>query len=465
MRRLVALAALAALVGCVQNPPPKPPPPTPPPTVFDGMLLRVDGQRLAHQDGRSFDFRGAIACCNSLDGEPEPRWPLTSLEWMDWARAIGGANFFHLRLGPWRAVGGAEEGWRDVGGAYAERDGRADLDLWNDRFWSAVAELLVGLGERGVYAEVDVNDGWGIKHCQWGDVPGYHPWAAANNIQAVDECRADVLTPRHEAWVRKVVDSTGRYGNVVYQVGNESALAPGWTKEREEAIIATIHDEEQKRGYRRHLVFSQAQKPAVIPSADGCEIHTNGGVPSPDACLGKPVLVNEYNPRPPLAAAAVASNYCAARAVGVYYWAWRHGQEEAFPDALARIKAGCGQDAGCRPPPERDRAWAVVCEARPVADVDAPSCAEMGITGDPLLGPLAAAIAALPTCGDDQIAQLEALAAELRTGFGLCAARFSDAVFARRPDGRWNEWHPVAFGPGCFVHPSNALKLVWSHGD
>ena len=88
----------------------------------------------------------------------------------------------------------------------------------------------------------------------------------------------------------------GRHGNVIYQLGNENGLVPGFQPDWERSMAAIIRDEEGRRGYRRHLIGTQSQLGILIndPAIDYAEFHTDGGSVSGRA---KPTGVNEVQPR------------------------------------------------------------------------------------------------------------------------------------------------------------------------
>lgn len=455
--KFVVVLLAVALAACAGNPPNPLPTPTPvPPStgpVNPEMLLHADGAVLKTPDGNAYDFRGAVACCNTEAGEPNPKWPLGATDWFDYLKAHGNINTYHKRLGPWRTGPGGEKEWAATGGAYIEVGGKADLTQFNPKFWDAVDNLLTEAAKRGMWAEVDLLDGWGIKHVRMGDIPGYHPWAPANNVQGEDHANP-TFDAVQEAYIRKAVQAVGRHGNVVFETSNEGGLVPGWNVAWEQAIIATIHDEEGKRGYPRHLVATNAQQP--VPAADWNEYHTGGG-PQPPS--GKVTGTNEYNPEPALSGATMFGNYCSARAAGTYYWLWRHSMSRAeWKAGLGMVKAGCGAAPACPHPDFNAAGWVAVPKG--------------GQTGPDLVQAGEKVRAAHPDwfkdgCVyplDDQHANilrvLNASAAQYRAD-GRCGWPEHDAVMAARLDGDWDEGHLVAYTNGCFLLPGNVVKHVW----
>ena len=313
-----------------------------PSTLDPQRLLHAQEGQLVHADGRAMDFRGAISCCGGAMG-----WPLYDESWVD---LVEGFNFntLHVRLGPFLTGANGESDWATVGGAYVETNGKADLTRFNEVFWARVRQLLTYARDRGFYVEVDVVDAWAVKHCQWGDLPGYSAWDATFNHQEQDWCTGTgsaAITPGSvvDHWVRKVVFETGRFDNVIYQDGNEVSLVADYSAAYTASMATILHDEETQRGYPRHLFGTQSNdaEAMALPDVDFLEFHQNNAL-DPNRCLGKPCLVNEYNPNPSLTPAQLHQRYCTARSNGTYFWYWRHGQDQtAMVETLGLIGAGC----------------------------------------------------------------------------------------------------------------------------
>lgn len=472
---LALVATLAACGGVVRSPGPPTPVPTPSPTpppaaaTFPELGLTVQGSTFIQADGKPLDFRGAKACCTSQDGEPDPKWPLVSDAWMDFVKAQGNVNFVGVRLGPWRAVAGGEDGQADLGGAYLEVGGKADLLQWNPVFWARIVGIHEHAGALGERVENGLFDGWGMKaHCTRGSKT-YHPWIPDNNAQGIDACDAQTPgSPTQEAWIRKAVAETGRFHNAVYELSNEGILVPSsvaW----EAWVISIVRDEEAKRGFPRHLIGSDA----MAAAADFGIIHQNGE-PTSSQCGGKPCVNNEYNPSPAFTPAQLHGFYCAAKARGTYYWYWRHEQTKAaMDDTLARIKGGCANvtPAVCPRPDFEDPAWKVVCKRKPEAGFTTCPDGERLVYAQKLL----AAEVAISSEGsqpkpggcfpDGELSEarvidyLEATAGALQAA-GLCAWHDHDAVQVQLTPTRWHELHPVVFKTGCLLPVEVALTVV-----
>lgn len=442
----------------------------PPPggRLHDEMLLRASGGRFVLPDGDPITFRGAIACCSTEEGEANPEWPLASAAFRQRVREVGDVNFLHIRLGPWRAEATSDAWVRELGGGYLEAGGdEVDLARWNPAFWSKVDALLAEAGDAGQWVEVDLCDGWGLKHAKLGDFGpewAYHPWLRHNNVQNEDWIasagnRAITAGSVFEAWVRRVVETTGRHGNVIYQLGNENGLIAGFSPDWERSMAAILRDEEARRRYGRHLIGTQSQRAALIddPAIDYAEFHTNGGTVTARA---KPTGVNEYNPQPPLLSTAAHSHYCAAAQGGVMYWLWRHGMSRShWEQALALVKGGC-PGTPCPLPDFEAAGWTEVLPKPGSQTVAALSAAETRVTAarTDLFEPGTNCLRSNTV--PNILAALEAIAAEMRAA-GTCSWQHSDAIMARRPDGAWEELHAMAFGTGCLIAPSNAYKRTF----
>lgn len=302
-----------------------------------GMQLGLQGSVLLSPDGGPLVLRGAISCCGGGYG-----WPLFDDAWLA-LTAAKQANFLHARLGPFLTQNAnGETDWAAIGGGYVEVNGIADLSRFNGAFWSRLEQLLAAARAQGQWVEIDVADGWAIKHCRHGDIPGYSAWDPAWNLQGENACAAAgsaALVPgsTQERWVRQVVDATGAFDNVLYQDGNELGLVPGYSVEWTRSLLAVIRDEEALRGFPRHLFGTDSGDSGamLLPGVDYVELHQDGAA-SLGQCQQKACLVNEYNPNPPLTPEQFRERYCAARTQGTWFWYWRHDQSEA--DMLASLE-------------------------------------------------------------------------------------------------------------------------------
>ncbi|MFO0568141.1 MAG: hypothetical protein U0263_20945 [Polyangiaceae bacterium] len=319
--------------------------------AFPELALAVSGSGFVTRAGAPFVPNQAISCCGGGYG-----WPLVDTAWIDFVRGYG-VNWLHVRLGPWRTVPGAEDEWALVGGAYAEQGGLAVLEQFNPAFWAKLEELVSYAGTQAMRVEIDVVDGWGLKHAlsdDYGPKWPYHPWSAWNNSGGVDHVTAagTLEIPAgsvYDAWVRKVAEHTCKYGNVTLEDGNEISLKQGYVPAFSQSIGNIYWDECKKRGFLldgvpfRPLLGTQSESADTLsaPQIAYGEFHKDSAI-APSLCQGKPCGVNEYNPDPPLAPLALASEVCAARQAGTWFSYWRHGQSAAqMAETLSLIQSGC----------------------------------------------------------------------------------------------------------------------------
>jgi hypothetical protein len=432
MRRWIQLAvvALAGVVlmgascGKPHPQPPTPPTPTPPPVetgrpttpVFTNLVLRQSGGRFTSP------FNGAIPCWPTdgtgeilkVDGRVIPYWwSLTSPEWIDHIKEKG-ASAVHLRLGP---AAGSEAccGMQDVGGPYT-----MDGTDWNQPYWDRLHSILRHAGEKGILVELDLLDGWVIKHALAGDVK--MPWSDED----VHRAMIVPFSPATQKWLEKVVFETCPYGNLVYQVGNENDLTPGWSETYERAVFDFVRQRENGTGCNGAIVHMVGSNTVDYGGPyDYFSSHSSGAELKPIG--GRPISVNEYNPH--LAPATYKDRLCEAQATGQAFWYWRSdGTDSTQDESLALIKAPCGA-GGC---------------TITIGDII------QGMTSA-TTAPLNAAKAAVgDVCGKPPEESLTRLAAQL-TAQGECATKDEDRVFIRRPDGNADEQHAVAYTDGCWA--------------
>lgn len=419
---LYTLPIVLLLIGAKCPPTPPTPTPTPTPTpspvntrptspVYTDLLLRQNNGRLTHQDGSPYKLIGAIPCwppcddpgCLKVDGKPvDYWWPLVSPGWMQ-AVAPKGVNALHIRLGP----GVAAEaccGLQDVGGPYLEapalsrlrggdrpesippRSGSAmkaapkgpgAAPQWNQKYWDRVHLILNEAGRRGFVVEVDVVDGWLIKHSIWGDT--HMPWPAPDVVNAA----AVPLNASLTAWVDKVQHELCFYGNVIKQISNESEGIPGWSSAWESAVWNELKVREDAEKCVVQMIGSNTR--AYDVPADYFQQH-DANVNSPIS--GRPVMQNEWNPAK--APASFKAECDADLAQGTGCWYWRSNGDDATQDASLNSINGPVQ-TGCHDPlPDRNKLifnFHCVngnCDTTPINHGDHDYCVAigMGVYGD-----------------------------------------------------------------------------------
>jgi hypothetical protein len=357
---------------------------------------------------------------------------------MDYFKGYG-ANMFHFRLGPFYGDADHESAWTGIGGAYAGGPGSD----WNPAFWSKIRELLDHAGEMKANVEINIIDTWYCKHASssWGDQQ--MPWPQAD----IDACGKS-MTPEQEKFIRKAVQETGLYANVIYLTDNEGGEINGTKLEWYEAVSAIIRDEEKKLPVQVVHLIGTNNTDFAGGSFDYVATHAKAALTEPIA--GKHTENNERNPA--FSPAQEAANYKAAQDVNLHYWFWRADQTQAQMDeTLQLIKSNAV--VGCFPPDAEDPKWQVP-----------PTPGVVGTNMRPAVEAGKANMA--ERCGTDHqgsLATLELLGAELRK-LGYCAGLSADSVFILNPEGLWQEFHAVSFATGCWANdPAQLPKNTWTY--
>lgn len=317
---------------------------TPPGPLFLDMLLRRDGSRFI-VNGQPIDIAGCIHCCMPLDAKGRRLaaplsginvgWPLISDAGIDYCQAKGSSNAFHVRPGPFLSV---DEPLSEAGGSYAEVNGKADLTKLNQAFLSNLEARITYAGNHHAWVEVDLIDTWRLKgQCEWS------PWNQARNIQGEDHCGIKPGDAVAQSWLKSIVQTTSRFGNVIYQIGNESSGVEGKTqnlKTWEKWVYDTVR---QYEGGVDHLIGTNSGFDEIESSfPDYIEHHDLVYSPLYD----RPTSINEINPAP----TSYLAEWCRMHQGGTYLWVWRAGLSQADWDkALADVHNAIVN--GCQTPP------------------------------------------------------------------------------------------------------------------
>jgi hypothetical protein len=357
------------------------------------------------------------AVCNSL-------WPMASECFQDYMTAAN-FNFFHFRMGPFYASADlGEDDFAEIGGPYIGGPGSE----WNPKFWETYRRLLNHARAHGSNVEVNVVDTWVCKHSQWGDLT--MPWPPED----VAACGRRA-SPEQERFIRKVVSEAKDQPHVIWITDNEGDQIQGNTCTWFEWVRSIIRDEEQRSGGEVRLVGTNNQRCGGGPF-DYVATHAKAALREP--LHGKHTENNEHNKKPGFLPEQEFANHCDAQKKGLHWWFWRAEMSDAdFERTRALFSQGCGGIKECFSPDADDPLWGVPEER-----------------GDPVLRwPIdSAKLAVGQHCGTDHegsLVTIELLATELRKR-GYCASRGADALSIRTPDGRWQEYHSVAFATGCW---------------
>jgi hypothetical protein len=340
MMKRLAVLAVVALAACTPKRPPvvtPTPPPMPAPETITSGLVRRDGPKLL-VDGQPRDVLAYVPCCmpppENPDGVP-PGWPMIAPREIDRAITLTTgalkANLFEFRPGPFRSD--SEPDYKGVGG-YVNDSVLAGV---NPELLRRLDEGVVHAGKKGATAMVVLVDCW---YCRHTEIP--HPWDGLET-RALCGVRLDSV---QRAWVTAVVEAVGRHHNVVWLTGNECDVNPGYNPSGsyEAEVQALVREVEARNGFPVHMFGAQSEHDgAQSGPADFVVLHS--GVPADAPRHGKPTLVLEYNPEPPYTPDLMRTMWCAARAAGTTWGAWRHGMP--WEDWAATLAAFSQGDAVC----------------------------------------------------------------------------------------------------------------------
>ena len=322
------------------------------------LLLRRDGTVFVrHSDGLPFDWKGCEHCCYDVGNWTHSMgWPVINRRLVDFA-SDNGCTVLHARIGPFIAGEHGEPAW-EYGPYVQGGGGRADLTKFDSRWWGPLDGTVEYAEEKGLVVVLDLIDGWSCRHAKQYGRP--HPWRSNWNqqgIDAVSSCGRE-LNPTQRAFLEHAVDVLADNMNIVYEDGNEIGLVrnaagdlevdplydPSWTAELRQVVL----EREQANGYPVHLFGTNAGQSAWNVQGVAVIFEHNPGVAAAPRA-GKPTVVNEYNPQPPMTAKAVFAQVCRARELGSYFDLWRDGMgDEEYLEALRLIREG---DCEAAPPP------------------------------------------------------------------------------------------------------------------
>jgi hypothetical protein len=215
---------------------------------------------------------GAIICCYDPYTIPHG-WSYIDDTALD-DLAASGANYTHVRTGPSSSA--------------------PPLDLLEPTVQAAL--------ERRIYVEVDVIDGWAIR-------TGRSPLGPSCEVLRAKP------SPQALAWVREVVERSGAYPNVIYQVGNENFtcdVSANW----ELAIRDEIRRSLGALGMPNRLIGTNSQRSDLEDDFDYAAYHD----PSRIHGSGVPVLINEYRSLSP---EQYRDRLNGSYPNGVYFQLWR----------------------------------------------------------------------------------------------------------------------------------------------
>ena len=305
LQAVLAIAALAALclscrrTGVVGPTPATIPTPGPVlPTPKLGILapLTTNGNLFA------VELRGLVICCYDGDGDEQAYtlpsgWPLITTDALK-EIAYNGGNWTHIRV-------------------TTEQDGLS-WPAWLGK----AGQSIEAARDLGVYVEVTVLDIWGLINAD----RGYWPWRG-------EDCGITQESPRnrHVLRVRDIVRATGKFPNVLYEIGNE-AFRCDVSREWETGIRDAIRNAEREFGYVRHPIGTNSHDTSLEREFDYSTWHGKDAIDAGPV----PRLVNETNDRE-----TSAENYEQAMkdacAQGTYFGLWRGRMRNSEWDKALKV--------------------------------------------------------------------------------------------------------------------------------
>ena len=116
-------------------------------------------------------------------------------------------------------------------------DGVYDLDQWNEEYWNRLTFFLEETTKRGIIVQLTIWDHFDISGSRWDT----HPWNPENNINMIsdswtsyDDFNATVNGDDQgglhyqQQYIDKILSITLKYGNVIYNINNESSEGKTW---------------------------------------------------------------------------------------------------------------------------------------------------------------------------------------------------------------------------------------------
>lgn len=121
------------------------------------------------------------------------------------------------------------------GGFWGGRGGyKLDLNVWNPLYWNRLRDAMARCERAGIYCEIHLFDRCGMSPAskdRWGN----NPWASdhnINNLETPDSSGDGTpdfykihekpnLRYHQERYVRKMIDETIRFSNMIYEIENE----------------------------------------------------------------------------------------------------------------------------------------------------------------------------------------------------------------------------------------------------
>jgi Family of unknown function (DUF6298)/Protein of unknown function (DUF4038)/Putative collagen-binding domain of a collagenase len=320
-KTLSAAVAAALLIGVVVSSPaaPRPEPRT---GAMSLRVSKVNPRYFTNASGRAVFLTGSHVWWNlqgartwRVDCERGRAAPFRYGNYLDHLTSHG-HNFIRLwriELTRWHECGDdvaiAPQPWRRSGPGRAF-DGRPKFDLrrFDPAYFRRLRERVAAARRRGLYVSVMLFEGWSAQFERQPWRSRGHPFFFGNNVNGLDPDRNrdgtlheiyTLAAPRirriQEAYVRKVIDTVGRYDNVLYEIANESgAFSIPW----QYRMIAFVKRHERARGFRAHpvgmsFVHGHSSAPLYGSRADWVAPSDRSHLSDPPAANARKVVFSD----------------------------------------------------------------------------------------------------------------------------------------------------------------------------
>lgn len=193
---------------------------------------------------------------------------------------------------------------------YAMKDGKYDLERYNDEYYARLRKRIEAMGKHNITISVMLFQGWSAidkgKYRSPNPWPR-HPYNPANNIQGVDgklEKSHELSDPRvtalQEAYVRHTIDTLNDLDNIIWEITNESH-AESWEWQQHMVRVIKRHEATKPK---QHLVWLTSGAPsfeALLRSP--ADVVSHGGDifrRDPPASDGRKIVICDSDHQGPL---------------------------------------------------------------------------------------------------------------------------------------------------------------------
>jgi hypothetical protein len=191
--------------------------------------------------------------------------------------------------------------WPRTGPGQA-RNGRPkfDLDRWDERFWKRLNQYFADCEHRGIFVLLQMFDEpyteggeerWGSNPFNpdnnINDIPGLPRGAAGNMASGAEAAFYNpdnaALMRYEDGLIRRLLDETAtRYGNIIYEIGNEINLDSETPKQVQwqQHWIDFFRRYEREHGVQL-LLTNDTRRNLVVAAGDGFQVINDHGFPLP----------------------------------------------------------------------------------------------------------------------------------------------------------------------------------------